>query len=82
VDAHFQRQFSWQTTDNRGEESLASMAHMGHELMMMVQTKPTCSRDFIDVKAVAFGLRTQGQRKRHDRVFYTKAVLEAKNIFQ
>jgi len=28
-------QFSWQTTDNRGEESLASTAHMGHELMMM-----------------------------------------------
>jgi len=31
VDAHFKRQFSWQTTDNRGEESLASTAHMGHE---------------------------------------------------
>jgi len=29
-------QFSWQTTDNRGEESLASTAHMGHELMMMM----------------------------------------------
>jgi len=36
VDAHFQRQFSWQTTDNRGDESLASTAHMGHELMMMM----------------------------------------------
>ena len=36
VDAHFQRQFSWQTTDNRGEESLASTAHMGHELMMIM----------------------------------------------
>ena len=31
-----QRQFSWQTTDNRGEESLASTVHMGHELMMMM----------------------------------------------
>jgi len=27
---------AWQTTDNRGEESLASTAHMGHELMMMM----------------------------------------------
>jgi len=41
VDAHFQRQFSWQTTDNRGEESLASTAHMGHELMMMMMMMMT-----------------------------------------
>ena len=37
VGAHSQRQLDWQTTDNRGKESLASAAHMGCELMMQLQ---------------------------------------------